>query len=62
MAIAENSYPHKMGSSYLQVLDPKTWHAHPRMQTWQVPPGKDATLKSYSWQLLFITTLLINYF
>ena len=48
MAIAENSYPQKMGHSYLKILDPKiwlsseisdpkTWHAHPRMQTWQVP-------------------------
>ena len=49
MAIAENSYPQKMRNSCLQILhpkiwflseisDPKTWHAHPRMQTWQVPP------------------------
>ena len=49
MAIAENSYPHKMGSSCLQILDPeiwlsseisdpKTWHAQPSIQTWQVPP------------------------
>ena len=39
-----------MESSCLQILDkkiwlsseisdPKTWHAHPRRQTWQVPPG-----------------------
>ena len=34
MAIAENSYPQKMGHS----CDPKTWHAHPRMQTSQVLP------------------------
>ena len=49
MAIAENSYSKKMTNSCLQTLDPKiwfsseishpkTWHAHPRMQTWQVPP------------------------
>ena len=41
MAIAENSYPQKMGHSCLKILDPKiwlsneisdpkTWHAHPR--------------------------------
>ena len=47
MAIAENSYPPKMGHSCLKILnpkiwlsnefsDPKTWHAHLRMQTWQV--------------------------
>ena len=53
MAIAENSYPtpQKMGSSCLQILDPKiwlsseisdskTWHAHPRVQTWQEPPWR----------------------
>ena len=51
MAIAENSYPPEMRSSCLQILDPKiwisseisdpkTWHAYPRMQTWQVPPGR----------------------
>ena len=52
MAIAENSLPppKKMGSSCLQILDrkiwlsseisdPKTWHAHPYMQAWEVPPG-----------------------
>ena len=22
-----------------EISDPKAWHAHPRMQTWQVPPG-----------------------
>ena len=49
MAIAENSYPQNVGSSSLQILDPKiwlsggisdpkTWQAHPHMQTWQVPP------------------------
>ena len=49
MAIAENSYPQKMGHSCLKILDPKiwlsseisdpkTWHAHPRMKTWKVPP------------------------
>ena len=43
MAIAENSYPQNVGTSSLQILDPniwlsseisdpKTWHAHPRMQ------------------------------
>ena len=46
MAIAENSYPPKMGSSCLQILypkiwlsseisDPKTRYAHPRMQICQ---------------------------
>ena len=56
MAIAENSYPKKMGHSYLKILDPKiwlsseisgpkTWHTHPRMETWQVPPwGKTSFL------------------
>ena len=49
MAIVENSYSPKMGSTCFQSLDPKiwlsseishpkTWHAHPRMQTWQLPP------------------------
>ena len=49
MAISKNSYQQKMGSSCLQILDPKiwlsseisdqkTWHAHPGMQTWQVHP------------------------
>ena len=48
MAIAENSYPEKMGHSCLKILDQKlwlsseisdqkTWHAHNRMKTWQVP-------------------------
>ena len=51
MAIAEKTNPKKMGSSRLQILDPKicllseisdpeTWHAHPLMQTWQVPPPR----------------------
>ena len=42
MAIAQNSYPQKMGHSCLKILDakiwlsseisdPKTWHAHNRM-------------------------------
>ena len=42
--------PPKKGSSCLQTLgrkiwlsseisDPKTWHAHPHMQTWEAPPG-----------------------
>ena len=41
-----------MGSSCLQILDPKiwlssetsdpkTWHTHPHMQTWQVPSPWD---------------------
>ena len=46
MAIAENSYPPKMGSSCLdpkiwlssEISGPKTWQAHPCLQTWQVPP------------------------
>ena len=62
MAIAENSYQQKMGSSCLQILDlkiwlsseisdPKTWHTHPRMQTWQV----------HSWdKILTILGLSIN--
>ena len=43
-----NFLPPKIGKFILQILDPKmafkwnfrhkTWHAHPRMQTWQVPP------------------------
>ena len=42
MAIAENSYLNKMGSSCLKILDPeisdpKTWHAQPHIQAWQVP-------------------------
>ena len=58
MAIAENSHPQNVGSS-LQILDPKiwlsseisdpkTWHAHPRMQTCMAstPPGiKDKTFR-----------------
>ena len=29
MAIAENSYPHKMGSSCPQILDPEIWLSDP---------------------------------
>ena len=54
MAIAENSYPPKIGHSCLKILDPKiwlsseisdprTWHALPRMQRWQVPPWEPAS-------------------
>ena len=39
MEITENYFP-KKGEVHVssEISDPKTWHAHSRMQTWQVPP------------------------
>ena len=55
-----------------EISDPKTWHAHPRLQTWQVPPREKFNYKfenktsiervsSDHKLLLFITGSLLSF-
>ena len=43
-----------------KISDPKSWHAHPRMQTWQVPPPQEQLLLYSERKVIIYRKLMIQ--